>query len=102
MQYFVFQPWFDKEMNTQSLWVVCPTATSIVNDCEEMGLGLCPWEYAFSLLQVVWRWNSPCMFVMINEGLDPISSVRNKYHDLNGGGLIGLIFIFFHLYIECL
>ena len=52
-----------------------------------MGLRFCPWDYAFSFPQVVWRWNSSGMFAMMYEGLDPISPLRIKYHDLNGGGM---------------
>ena len=57
-------------------------------------------DYAFTLSQGVWRWNSPGVFAMMYEGLDLISSLRNRYHDLNGGGMIVLICIFFQLYNE--
>ena len=57
-----------------------------------------PWEYAFSLSQVVWRWNSSGMFAMMYEGLDPISPLRIKYHDLNGGGMIVLICLFYCIF----
>ena len=49
----------------------------------------------------MWRWNSPGVFAIMYEGLDSISSLRNRYHDLNGGGIIVLICIFYimHFFI---